>query len=469
MKKFLVIIATALSTLQANATHLRAGEITVRQDAVSLRVIVTVTVYTNTINTNVLFGGDDDILDFGDGSDPDGDGLPGINVPETQNVMQEQLGIGIARASFTIEHTYAAPGAYVISYSEPNRNEGVINMDASVGTRFYTESKITLDGKRLYRSPETLTSPIFHAATGKDVSLALAYADSSNCALHYELVTPKRARNEDVANYRIPENFSLNEFNGLLAWDGKFNGTALTAEYAFAVKVIQTDEDNNVIGYLIRDFQIILSEASIDIDIDDNAETDDNNAIFIPESESVDVKVLVQASGVDELQIKTFSELSGNENALAVQVNDTTVEGHDFSKVVRMKLTNTQEIRRPVPYSIVLRALQIVNGNMFSQDITYLFETEEAPAPEPETPVGVEASYESTMLPFPNPVNDYLFVESPALENGALILYDLKGRKLLAPAECEGTFDFRSVSPGVYLVKTHRAKGKLNLTKVVKR
>src|SRR4051812_12848774 len=103
MKIFLVPIVVALCTLQVNATHLRAGEITVRQDATGLHVIVTVTVYTNTINTNVLFGGDDDFLDFGDGSDPDGDGTPGILVPETQNTIQEQLGVGIARASFVVE------------------------------------------------------------------------------------------------------------------------------------------------------------------------------------------------------------------------------------------------------------------------------------------------------------------------------------------------------------------------------
>ncbi|HEY9489582.1 MAG TPA: hypothetical protein VIQ51_14665, partial [Chryseosolibacter sp.] len=52
------------------ATHLRAGEITVERVNCSggLTFRITVTVFTNTINTNVLFGGEDDWLDFGDGN-----------------------------------------------------------------------------------------------------------------------------------------------------------------------------------------------------------------------------------------------------------------------------------------------------------------------------------------------------------------------------------------------------------------
>ena len=105
------------------ATHLRAGEITVeRVDCGGLRYRITVTVYTNTINTNVLFGGEDDWLDFGDGRR--------MLVPETENTPRPDLGEGIATASFTIEHTYSGNGRYVISYSEPNRNAGVVNMSA---------------------------------------------------------------------------------------------------------------------------------------------------------------------------------------------------------------------------------------------------------------------------------------------------------------------------------------------------
>src|SRR5688500_11207358 len=130
----------------SNATHLRAGEIIVeRVSCNSLTFRITVTVFTNTINTNVLFGGTDDYLDFGDGTDPDGDGIPGILIPEQQNTLRPDLGEGVATASYTVLHTYSGYQEYIISYSEPNRNAGVVNMDASVTARFYIETKLIVD------------------------------------------------------------------------------------------------------------------------------------------------------------------------------------------------------------------------------------------------------------------------------------------------------------------------------------
>src|SRR5690606_32360272 len=111
----------------ANATHLRAGEITVERIGCSNIWRITVTVYTNTINTNVLFGGEDDWLDFGDGSR--------MLIPEQPNTLRPDLGEGIATASYTVTKQYSG-GTYTISYSEPNRNAGVVNMDGSVNTRF---------------------------------------------------------------------------------------------------------------------------------------------------------------------------------------------------------------------------------------------------------------------------------------------------------------------------------------------
>jgi hypothetical protein len=74
------------------ASHLRAGEITVeRESCSSLTFRITVTVFTNTIDTDVLFGGPEDWLDFGDGKR--------MLVPEQPNVLRPDLGPGIATAS----------------------------------------------------------------------------------------------------------------------------------------------------------------------------------------------------------------------------------------------------------------------------------------------------------------------------------------------------------------------------------
>jgi hypothetical protein len=99
----LTLIFIVSATLMASATHLRAGEIIVeRVDCSSLTFRVTVTVYTNTIGTNVEFGGEDDWLDFGNGRR--------ILVPQTPNTIRADLGPGIATASFTDFVTYSGPG-----------------------------------------------------------------------------------------------------------------------------------------------------------------------------------------------------------------------------------------------------------------------------------------------------------------------------------------------------------------------
>ncbi len=125
MKKIILLTFLSLmSAYSAHATHLRAGQIEVKQIS-ALTVKITVTVFTNA-NSTVLFGGEQDMLNFGDGT-------PVQLVPETQNTIRRDLNpdgsIGVA--SFTTYHTYANAGSYLISYREPNRNEGVLNMDNS--------------------------------------------------------------------------------------------------------------------------------------------------------------------------------------------------------------------------------------------------------------------------------------------------------------------------------------------------
>ncbi len=168
-----LIYASAIASLlmicvvfQAQATHLRAGEIiAVRENCSSLTFTITVTVYTNTKDTNVLFGGDTEFLNFGDGTAP-------VAVPETPNTVRLDLNPdgSVATASFTIQHTYPGIGRYTISYREPNRNEGVLNMDASVNTTFYLETVLSVDPfLGCNNTPRLLIAPIDQACSRRSV------------------------------------------------------------------------------------------------------------------------------------------------------------------------------------------------------------------------------------------------------------------------------------------------------------
>lgn len=304
-------------TVSSNATHLRAGEITVeRVSCSSLTFRITVTVFTNTNNTSVLFGGEDDWLDFGDGSKP-------ILVPETPNTLRPDLGEGIATASFTIEYTYPGFGQYTIRYSEPNRNEGVVNMDISVNTRFYIETKIIVDPfYGCNNTPKLLVPPIDRACTGVAWFHNPGAYDPDGDSLSYELVIPFRGKDQTVINYKDPTDqkfytnynignesasgpptFSINPRDGTLTWDapgmaGEYNIAFIVEEWRF----VNGRWVSN--GYVRRDMQIIVEDC-------DNERPD----LIVPEDVCVEAGTVLDETifgtdpDRDSVKIEAFSEI----------------------------------------------------------------------------------------------------------------------------------------------------------------
>lgn len=324
---FLLITLSLVFTLAANATHLRAGEITVRRDACnSLKFWITITVFTNTINTTVLFGGKDDILDFGDNSDPDNDGIPGILVPETQNTLRPDLGEGIATASFTVEHTYPAASSYRISYTEPNRNGGVVNMSQSIDTRFYIETEISID-PFVGCNPNTpilAVPPIDRGCTGVAWFHNPGAYDIDGDSLSYRLVIPNRERGTTVSNYREPNDpgfyqdyetgneagtgrpvFNINPIDGTLTWDAP----GMAGEYNIAFEIHEwrnVDGQWVELGFVRRDMQIIIEEC-------ENNRPD----LIVPKDICVEAGTTINETiiGLDEdfdrVKIEAFSEILG--------------------------------------------------------------------------------------------------------------------------------------------------------------
>jgi hypothetical protein len=325
----LILVFFALLLLlpdYAFATHLRAGEITVRRDACnSLKFWITITVFTNTKDTQVLFGGDDDILDFGDGSDPDHDGRPGRLVPETQNTPRPDLGDGIATASFTIDHIYAAGFRYTISYSEPNRNEGVINMDGSVNTRFYIETQIVIDPLLgcNENTPVLAVPPIDRGCTGVAWFHNPGAYDLDGDSLSYEMVVPFRERGTQVVNYKSPidpkfyptnfdtgneagldkPTFGINAIDGTITWDAP--GTAGEYNIAFVIKEWRIVKGKWIqIGFVRRDMQIIIEDC-------ENNRPD----LIVPEDVCVEAGSTLDAAifgtdpDGDDVKIEAFSEI----------------------------------------------------------------------------------------------------------------------------------------------------------------
>ena len=269
------VLLTVINIQMSHATHLRAGEIIVeRVSCSSLRFKITITVYTNTKNTTVLFGGEQDELNFGDGT-------PIELVPETPNTIRTDLNPdgSVATASYVTYHTYAGPGQYVISYREPNRNEGVLNMDNSVNTTFYIETSVTIDPFLGCNSSPTLSvPPIDRACPGVQWTHNPGASDPNGDRLTYEMVVPFRDRGYAVQNYRDPNNaqfynnfgnaneaqngpptFSIDENTGTITW----NSPGAVGEYNIAFHIIEWRRINGEwykMGYVRRDMQIIVED-----------------------------------------------------------------------------------------------------------------------------------------------------------------------------------------------------------------
>lgn len=254
----------------AEATHLRAGEIKVVRDGCSsLRVIVTVTVYTDTgcSGNCVEFGGPEDVLSFGDGFS--------VLVPMTPSTPTGVVNVG--KASYTIGHTFPGPGRYIISYLEPMRNKEVVNITIPDENKFYLETQIDLS-IGCSNSPVLLIPPIDEACSGVAFFHNPGAYDADGDSLSYELVVPFRDKNTPVVNYRNPNTpefyaglnyslgdetgshpptFAIDPIDGTLSWDAP--GNAGEYNVAFIIKEWRKINGQWIeVGFVRRDMQIIV-------------------------------------------------------------------------------------------------------------------------------------------------------------------------------------------------------------------
>lgn len=367
-----------LAHVPAQATHLRAGEITVeRVNCASLTFKITITVYTNTQNTNVLFGGDQDALNFGDGS-------PLQLVPQQNNVIRTDLDPSgaVATASYTTFHTYSGPGRYTISYREANRNAGVLNMSESVNTTFYLETVINIDPfLGCNNSPKLLVPPIDHACVGAAwTHNPGAYDPDTNYddSLSYSLEIPFSDRNTTVVNYRPPNDqsfytnfntgneagvgrptFSIDPITGTITWDSP----GRVGEYNIAFHVIEWRKLNGQwvqLGYVRRDMQIIVDNDCI------NRRPD----IEIPLDTCVVAGTLLKATvtGTDPdnnpVKIEAFSEIF---NFLSNKATYSPVPGVNDFRPQPAQTTFTWQTDcdhvKDQPYQVVFKVTDRPNNN----------------------------------------------------------------------------------------------------------
>ncbi len=317
---FFLLLGAMLLSSSGQATHLRAGEITVqRLSCTSLTFRITITVYTNT-GSDIKFG--EGLLDFGDGSDPH-------VTPIVENTLRPDLGPQVATVSYSINHTYSGPSKYTISYLEPNRNAGILNMVNSVETRFYLETVINIDPfLGCSNTPLLLVPPIDKACTGAAWFHNPGAFDPDGDSVSFEFAIPKKEKGQFVNGYRDPNarefysltginyamanekqdgppTFTINSKTGTIIWDAP--GAPGEYNIAFLIKEWRKIQGAWVLlGYVTRDMQIIVEDCD-----NRRPELDVPPDICVEAGTIINQDIFGSDPDLDSVKIEAFSQLFG--------------------------------------------------------------------------------------------------------------------------------------------------------------
>ncbi len=251
----LLLVIALFSAGTVFATHNRAGQITyewIGQSQSDLTYKVTITTFTKTSSVQADRPSLDSVY-WGDGS-------PAAVFVRSQKI---DLANNISKNIYINYHTYAGAGTYVIHFTDPNRNEFVVNIPRSVSVPFYLESTLVINsflGNN--NSPVTTYDPIDQGCVNRIfVHNPGAYDPDPNDSLSYELVECGGDNGQPIPGYTYPAAshfFTLNPVTGDLIWDSPMPHNPSPSEYNVAFNILQW-RDGVLIGSVRRDMQIVIN------------------------------------------------------------------------------------------------------------------------------------------------------------------------------------------------------------------
>lgn len=255
----ILLVLVIIITEPVLATHYRAGEITYRQISLNTYEITAIT-YTDPTNSSA----DRSELElfFGDGKSavvPRSNGNGEIVSTDPNNPKNQ-----IKKNIYKTTHTYPGGSQYIISLNDPNRVDGIrnINNGMSVNIPFYVESLLVINSLGFNQSPVLLLPPIDVGCKGKVFKHNPAAYDPDGDSLAFTIIAPKMAVGLEVPNFTIPEfgtppndSFSLAVNNGQVTW----STPQVTGPYNFAI-LIREYRKGYLIGYVVRDMQVYINE-----------------------------------------------------------------------------------------------------------------------------------------------------------------------------------------------------------------
>jgi gliding motility-associated-like protein len=245
-KRIVGILIGMLLILAARATHNRAGEITYRHLG-GFQYEATIITYTKAESPadRPEVG-----INWGDGST---DTIPRIN----GNGQGELVAPDIKKNIYIGVHTYPGPSVYMLSFEDPNRNGGVVNIPNSVNIPFYVSTQLIINPfLGINNSVQLLNPPIDEACTGQIFIHNPGAYDPDGDSISYKIVPCLGENGNFIPGFNQPQasiSFTLNPVTGDLIWDSPLPGGIGEYNVAF---ILEEWRNGFLIGYVTRDMQI---------------------------------------------------------------------------------------------------------------------------------------------------------------------------------------------------------------------
>ncbi|MDR1758715.1 MAG: gliding motility-associated C-terminal domain-containing protein [Bacteroidales bacterium] len=232
-----------LPVMSLFATHQRAGEITYRHIR-DLTYEITVITYTYTPSPakrpeiDVWWG----------------DGTYSTIPRESETNMANNITLN----RYIAQHTFPATGNYHITFEDPNRNAGIVNIENSVNIPFFLETILYIHPFLGYNdSPVLLNPPIDNGCYGKPFYHNPGAYDPDGDSLSYSLISCRGYEGEVIPGYKLPaasSHIDIDPVTGDFTWDSP----TLNGEYNIAI-LIREWRAGELIGSIVRDMQISIA------------------------------------------------------------------------------------------------------------------------------------------------------------------------------------------------------------------
>lgn len=175
-----------------------------------------------------------------------------------QRTRKLNLGNDISKNIYIARHTFPAAGSYHVSFEDPNRNAGIVNIPSSVEIPFFIETTVVINpfigGNS---SPVLENPPIDNGCTNVIYCHNPGAYDPDGDSLSYSLVNCRGLDGEEIPGYTLPaasNSITIDSRTGELVWDSP----TTAGEYNVAI-LIQEWRNGILISSIIRDMQITIA------------------------------------------------------------------------------------------------------------------------------------------------------------------------------------------------------------------